>query len=192
MGDGFGRVATKRPWLVGALAALTLAASACDFWNEPRDDDVLRVSYLEDAIARERASGSVDVRVVDAIVTLEAEPGAEVGGVLSLGVEERGVQIVGALDGLEPEREHAVVVREERSCEELGAEPPLFDPEALDLDELRADDEGEASLKRVVTGATLGDDGPRDLAGRAVVIERGEGGPGARLACGVVRLAPHG
>jgi Cu/Zn superoxide dismutase len=189
---------------VGSIAALAVATTllgACtaDFWNEPRDDDVLRVTY-ENELTVDIASGGVDMRAVEATAVLEPTRGNEARGIFSLGTDEGGVQLVGSMGGLEPEGVLTIRIHERGDCSAPDAASAGASLVRVAIDELPVRDDGSTALKHVIPGATLGDGGPRDLADRSIVVHAGpvpatpteiEGTPG-RIACGVIRLSEHG
>lgn len=170
-------------------AGVLVLASACQWMNEARDDDVLRAPY-EDEITVDIASGGVDMRVIEAQAVLEPVGDGEASGVFSLGTEDEGVQLVGSVRGLDPDDAITVRIHERGDCSSPDGPGAPIAGEGLEMDGLAANDEGRAALRRVVPGASLGDGGPQDLSGRALVVRDAQ--DGTRLACGVIRAAGHG
>jgi superoxide dismutase, Cu-Zn family len=186
---------------ISALAAaMMLGACTAEFWNEPRDDDVLRVTY-EDEITVDIASGGVDLRSVEATAVLQPTRGNEARGIFSLGTDEGGVQLVGSIDGIEAEDALTIRIHERGDCSAPDAASAGGSLVRVAMDALPIRDDGSTALKHVIPGATLGDGGPRDLAHRSIVVHAARPVPATptaseetpgRIACGVIRLSEHG
>jgi superoxide dismutase, Cu-Zn family len=216
-GEGAAKGARRRVnrgWAAAIALLVAVVTGGCRYETAPRDDDTLRVSYLHD-IERDHAAGSVKIRQVEATVVLEPTEGNEARGELSLGSVDEGVRVVGTLSGLEPSGVHAIHVHENGDCSAPDAESAggHFDPDRElhgrahhgvhhvgDMDNVKANREGESGVTRLMLDATLGDGGPRDIAGKAIVVHVGpddyetqpDGDAGDRIACGVIELRDRG
>jgi superoxide dismutase, Cu-Zn family len=120
------------------------------------------------------------------------------------------VTMTGLVSGLKPGSEHGFHVHEKGDCSSPDFKSagdhfnptsqqhgdPATPPHHLgDIPNLKADDMGKAPVNARVEGVTLGDQGPNDLVGRAVVVHadpddyktQPSGNSGDRIACGVIR-----
>ncbi|MDH5823302.1 superoxide dismutase family protein [Luteimonas sp. RD2P54] len=143
--------------------------------------------------------------------TLEPTEGNEVTGELGFEAEGGLVHISGEVRGLSADSVHGFHVHETGDCSAPDASSAggHFNPgdnphgragegehHAGDSDNIRADAQGVAMVDATLHGATLGDGGPADIAGKAVIVHAGAddyttqptGDAGARLACGVINL----
>jgi len=146
-----------------------------------------------------------------AVVHLTAASGSLVSGSLQLVGNARGVRISGVIGGLAPGSSHGFHVHETGDCSAADAASAggHFNPAASvhgragsrhhhagDIDNLVAGPDGVARVELQMTGVSLGDGGPDDIAGRAFVVHAApddyrtqpSGNSGARIACGVVEL----
>lgn len=207
------------PLAVTAVAALLASAGCRGDREEPRTGGPVSGPITDETLDFEEGEGTslrkpesnVQQDQVQARVVLRPTQGNDVKGEFTLGPAEEGVQLVGTLSGLRPTGSHAIHVHEKGDCSAPDAESagPHFNPEGEehgrafhgehhvgDMDNIRANDAGEARVERIVVGATLGDGGPNDIAGRALVVHVGpddyrsqpSGGAGDRAACGVIEL----
>jgi Cu-Zn family superoxide dismutase len=131
-------------------------------------------------------------------------------GTLQLTAAAGGVQITGTITGLPPRSEHGFHVHETGDCAapdfksagehfnpEKGqhAEPTSPNRHLGDIPNITADETGIALVNVTVTGATLKDQGPHDLLGKALIVHakkddyktQPSGDSGDRIACGVIR-----
>jgi Cu-Zn family superoxide dismutase len=135
-----------------------------------------------------------------------------VGGTLVFDVADGGVRMTGSLSGLAPGSTHALHVHENGLCE-----PPDFEsagahlnPDASahgeriagvphhagDMPNVTAGADGSVAVDQFLDGLTLGDGGPRDVVGKAVVVHadpddyrsQPAGNAGGRIACGEITL----
>ena len=143
-------------------------------------------------------------------VDLMPGQGAEVGGALSLVTSDGAVVMTGAVTGLKPGSKHGFHIHEKGDCSSPDFKSagdhfnptsqshgdPAMPPHHLgDIPNLVADDMGKAPVNARIEGVTLGDHGPNDIVGRAVVVHADEddyktqpsGNSGDRMACGVIR-----
>jgi len=148
-----------------------------------------------------------------ASVNLQSRSNSQVGGALSLTAAEGGVLVSGRVTGLAPDSEHGFHVHETGDCSapdgtSAGAHfnptgdrhgnPASLPRHVGDLPNIRADGTGVATVEMRVTGVTLGDGSPTDIARRAIVVHakpddytsQPAGDAGDRLACGVIDYTP--
>jgi Cu-Zn family superoxide dismutase len=143
-------------------------------------------------------------------VDLMPGQGGEVAGALDLVVNNGAVLMTGLVSGLKPGSMHGFHLHEKGDCSSPDFKSagdhfnptsqqhgdPVMPPHHLgDLPNLVADDAGKAPVNARIEGATLGDGGPNDLVGRAVVVHaqpddyktQPAGNSGDRVACGVIQ-----
>lgn len=121
-------------------------------------------------------------------------------GRITLRAETGGVRLSGDVGGLSRNGAHVLQVHEIGDCGAIDASSagPYFDASgsgALDggSDRIVANDRGVAHVDQLVRGAVLGGGAGNDIAGRSlVVLGSTAGATGARIACGVITLAPDG
>lgn len=156
------------------------------------------------------ATGWMDVK--DGIAVIESVSGSNVTGTLRFTDVAGGVRVVGEVQGLNPNQEHAIHIHEYGDCSALDASSAggHYDPErtnfhsranapephhAGDLGNLQADAQGTARYDRVIRNITVA--GPRNpIVGRAIIIhaesdkfDQPTGSAGGRLGCGVIGIA---
>jgi superoxide dismutase, Cu-Zn family len=145
-------------------------------------------------------------------VSLVSAAGSSVKGDLTLTGEGLAVQIQGDITGLAPGKEHGFHVHEKGECTlpdftSAGAHlNPTNDPHGGpdsgarhlgDIPNIKADQDGHASIDVSLKGATLfdKDGGPNQITGKALVVHamaddyktQPSGNSGGRIACGVIR-----
>lgn len=143
-------------------------------------------------------------------VDLMPGQGGNVAGSLDLVTSDGAVVMTGIVSGLKPGSRHGFHIHEKGDCSSPDfksagdhfnpTSQPHGDPAAPphhlgDLANLEADDMGKAQVNARMQGVTLGDGGPDDLVGRAVVVHadtddyktQPSGNSGDRIACGVIR-----
>jgi superoxide dismutase, Cu-Zn family len=136
--------------------------------------------------------------------------GGNVAGALEFVMGEGAVAMTGVVSGLKPGSRHGFHIHEKGDCSspDFKSAGEHFNPTTQqhgdpgtpshhlgDVPNLVADDMGKAPVNARVEGVTLGDGGPIDLVGRAVVVHADEddyktqpsGNSGDRIACGVIR-----
>ena len=121
-------------------------------------------------------------------------------GRITLRPEPGGVRLSGEIGGLSRNGAHVLQVHAIGDCSAVDASSagPYFDASgagALDggSDRIVADERGVARVDQRVPGAALGGGAPNDIAGRSlVVLGSTAGATGARIACGVITIAPPG
>jgi superoxide dismutase, Cu-Zn family len=209
----FGRVA------IASLAAL-LATGGCEGSSlEDRDEEGITGPVTDRTLDREegegtelrRAERNIFLPQIKAEVVLEPTEGNETEGQLELGPAEEGVQLVGSVTGLRPAGVHGIHIHETGDCSapDASSAGEHFNPHGArhgrayhgehhvgDMDNIKADNDGEAGVERTIAGATLGDGADTDVAGKAVVIHSGpddyrsqpDGNAGDRIACGVIEI----
>lgn len=206
--------------VVVAVAACLAGLTACD--TEPDQPVQLRgdapemgdtdVDLPADDSARMNGAaaprdGSEEPAVQHAVARMGPTRDHDVDGIIRFTHTDEGVEIDAEFTNLDPGI-HAFHVHEFGDCSapdgsSAGGHYPLIEANAEEdpgvitgnLGELEADDAHRAELSRVIPGLSL--NGPRSIAGRAVVVhERGNdptatpgGDTGARLACGVIGVA---
>ena len=136
--------------------------------------------------------------------------GGDVAGAVTLVAADGAVTMTGAVTALKPGSEHGFHIHEKGDCSSPDFKSagdhfnptsqahgdPATSPHHLgDIPNLKADDMGKAAVNARVEGVTLGDGGPNDLVGRAVVVHadrddyktQPSGNSGDRVACGVIK-----
>lgn len=121
-------------------------------------------------------------------------------GRIALRAEAEGVRLSGDVGGLSRNGAHVLQVHAIGDCSGIDASSagPYFDPSgrgALDggSDRIVANGRGVAQVDQLVRGAVLGGGAANDIAGRSlVVLGSTAGATGARIACGVITIAPDG
>lgn len=121
-------------------------------------------------------------------------------GRITLRAEADGVRLAGDIGGLSRNGAHVLQVHAIGDCSAIDASSagPYFDASgsgALDggSDRIVANARGVARVDQQVRGAVLGGGSANDIAGRSlVVLGSTAGATGARIACGVITIAPHG
>lgn len=143
-------------------------------------------------------------------VDLMPGQGADVMGGLDLVPSNGEVAMTGIVTGLKPRSEHGFHIHQIGDCSspDFKSAGDHFNPTAQthgnpatpphhlgDVPNLQADADGKASVNTQIEGVTLGDHGPDDLVGRAIVVHadaddyktQPSGNSGDRIACGVIR-----
>ncbi|WP_245570648.1 superoxide dismutase family protein [Arenimonas composti] len=147
----------------------------------------------------------------NAAAMLMPGPDVAIDGTLNFDIADGGVRITGTLTGFAPGATHALHVHETGRCEppKFESAGPHLNPEgaphghpdhgphhAGDVPNQTADADGSVAVDQVVAGLTIGDGGPTDVVGKAVVVHASAddyesqpaGNAGARIACGVISL----
>ena len=148
-----------------------------------------------------------------ATVNLAPASASLVSGTLTLMPMGDGVHITGEVGGLKPGDVRGFHIHEKGDCSAADASSAggHFNPGAQahgrsghgahhagDTDNIVADARGVARINAHVRGVTLGGGAANDIAGRAVIVHAATddytsqptGNAGARVACGVIRVAP--
>jgi len=141
--------------------------------------------------------------------TLKPTQGNTASGELALTAVSDGVHLTGQLTGLRPASEHAIHVHEKGDCSAPDASSagghfnpnakPHGNPEgsehhAGDMFNIKADDQGNATVDTRAPSATLRDGAATDVLGKSVVLHakaddyktQPSGDSGDRIACGVI------
>lgn len=121
-------------------------------------------------------------------------------GRLTLRAEPGGVRLSGEIGGLSRNGAHVLQVHERGDCSAIDASSagPWFDPSGQDTpgggnERIVANERGVARVDQLVRGAVLGGGATNDIGGRSlVVLGSTAGATGARIACGVITIAPAG
>lgn len=147
-----------------------------------------------------------------AIANLAPASASLVSGRLSLQPMADGVHVVGEIGGLAPASEHGFHIHEKGDCSAVDASSAggHFNPGSQphgrlghgahhggDGDNLVADAQGVAHVDAHFSGVSLGTGAANDIAGRALIVHAApddyrsqpSGNAGARVACGIIRLA---
>jgi Cu-Zn family superoxide dismutase len=148
-----------------------------------------------------------------AVANLASASGSLVSGKVTLvPMANGGVHLTGVIGGLSPNSTHGFHVHEKGDCSAVDAASAgaHFNPfnathgraadqahHAGDMDNLVADGEGVVRLNAHLGGVTLGGGAVNDIAGRALIVHavpddyrsQPAGNAGARVACGVIRVA---
>lgn len=148
-----------------------------------------------------------------AMVNLAPASASLVSGTLTLRTMGNGVHITGEVGGLKPGDVRGFHIHEKGDCSAADASSagghfnPASQPHgrsgpgahhAGDTDNIVADAQGVARIDAHLTGVTLGGGAANDIAGRAVIVHAAAddyttqptGNAGARVACGVIKVAP--
>ena len=146
---------------------------------------------------------------IRATATLEPTKGNATAGSVEFVQRGSSVYVVADAAGLSP-GPHGFHIHEKGDCSSgdgmsagghfnPGGKPhgsPLMpNHHAGDLPMLLAEPTGKAALRTEIDGVTIGDGGPTDIVGRAVIVHKDPddfttqptGNSGARVACGVIR-----
>ena len=131
---------------------------------------------------------------------LTAASATIVSGRITLRAEAGGVRLSGEIGGLSRNGAHVLQVHERGDCSAIDASSagPYFDASgagALDSgsDRIVANERGVAQVDQRVPGAVLGGGAANDIADRSLlVLGSTAGATGARIACGVITIAPAG
>src|SRR5690606_76236 len=121
-------------------------------------------------------------------------------GRITLRSEAGGVRLSGDVGGLSRNGAHVLQVHARGDCSAIDASSAgsYFDASgsgAVDggSDRIVANERGVARVDQLVPGAVLGGAAANDIAGRSlVVLGSTAGATGARIACGVITIAPPG
>jgi len=121
-------------------------------------------------------------------------------GRITLRAEAGGVRLSGEVGGLGRNAAHVLQVHARGDCSAIDASSagPYFDATGAHApaggsDRIIANERGVARVDQLVRGAVLGGGAANDIAGRSlVVLGSTTGATGARIACGVIHLAPDG
>src|SRR5690606_37649274 len=121
-------------------------------------------------------------------------------GRITLRSEAGGVRLSGEIGGLSRHGAQVLQVHARGDCSAIDASSagPYFDASgqgAVDggSDRIVANARGVARVDQLVRGAVLGGGAGNDIVGRSlVVLGSTAGATGARIACGVITLAPDG
>ncbi|NJM92733.1 MAG: superoxide dismutase family protein [Rhodospirillaceae bacterium] len=185
------------------LIASALSALACGSRDEPGT-----AQSPTDPATSADAGGSVDARPGRAV--LKPTQGNTAAGELTLTSQGDGVHFTGRITGLRPASEHGIHVHERGDCSAPDASsagehfnpaaqqhgnPDSADHHAGDMYNIKADDQGTATVDTRAPGATLHDMSATDIFGKAVVLhEKADdyqtqpaGDSGDRIACGLIQ-----
>jgi len=147
-----------------------------------------------------------------AVANLASASGSLVSGKVMLMPMAGGVHITGTVGGLPPNSEHGFHVHEKGDCSAADASSagghfsPFTMPHgkagsgphhAGDMNNIRANAEGVATIDMHVDGVTLGGGAVNDIANRAVIVHaepddyrsQPSGNAGARVACGLIKTS---
>jgi superoxide dismutase, Cu-Zn family len=143
-------------------------------------------------------------------VMLAGASGVQVAGTLALQGGAEGVSLTGDITGLSPQTTHGIHFHEKGDCSAPDAKSAgeHFNPGGVphggpttpthhlgDMPNIQSDATGKATVGVTVTNATLGEGGPNDLLGKALIVHakaddyatQPSGNSGDRIACGVVK-----
>jgi Cu-Zn family superoxide dismutase len=194
---------------LGAISsAVALAIVGCSRSEAPKDTTVPTATASTQPATTpppdsQAAAGSAHR------VNLKAALGGDVAGALELVPSDGAVVITGLVTGLKPESEHGFHIHEKGDCSspDLKSAGDHFNPTSEahgnpsaaphhrgDIPNLKANNEGKADINARVEGVTLGDKGPNDIVGRAIIVHekmddyqtQPSGNSGDRISCGVI------
>ncbi|WP_235186231.1 superoxide dismutase family protein [Lysobacter antibioticus] len=188
---------TRRYLRIGMAFAVGLAISGCGNAERPS------------------LSGAGEEDQVLATVALQPASGSSVKGHLSVSPNGQTMAVAGTVTGLTASGVHAIHIHEKGDCSAADASSAgdHFNPyghrhgsvkngehHVGDMENIVANAKGEAIVKAIVHGASLGGGGLNDIGGRALVIHampddyasQPSGKAGKRIACGVLEVAQIG
>ncbi|GGK16268.1 superoxide dismutase family protein [Luteimonas terricola] len=120
-------------------------------------------------------------------------------GRIALRAEAEGVRLGGEIGGLSRNGAHVLQVHAQGDCSAIDASSagPYFDAGGSGAlggsDRIIANERGVARVDQLVRHAVLGGGAANDIVGRSlVVLGSTAGATGARIACGVITIAPDG
>jgi superoxide dismutase, Cu-Zn family len=199
--------------LVPSAAILTFAALvACGRDPAPAESATTEVPAATPSPA-EGPLPPADPAPTGATAQLAPTQGNTASGTLTVTAEGAGVRLSGALQGLAPNGEFGFHIHEKGDCSapDASSAGEHFNPagaqhgnpegasqggthHAGDIPNAKSDAQGAAQVDAVATGVTLGDGGPNDVRGKAVVLHekaddyktQPSGNSGKRIACGVI------
>ena len=156
------------------------------------------------------ACGTLGSAGPKAVATLEPTKGNTAAGTVTFQQKGDRVMVTANVTGLPPNSEHGFHAHEKGDCSSgdgmsTGGHfnpngkphgPQSADHHAGDMPGLKADANGNAQASFELTGVTIGT-GAADLVGRGLIVHAGPddfktqptGNSGARVACGVIKLA---
>jgi len=187
--------------------AVTLAIAGCSQSEAPKETAAASAPAAADSATASAVSQAAPGGTHR--VNLEAAQGGDVAGALDLVADGDDVVITGLVTGLKPESEHGFHVHEKGDCSSPDfksagdhfnpTSEPHGNPSASphhrgDVPNLKANNEGKADVNAKIAGVTLGDKGPNDIVGRAIVVHekvddyqtQPSGNSGDRISCGVI------
>jgi superoxide dismutase, Cu-Zn family len=143
-----------------------------------------------------------------AVATLEPTRGNQAAGTVSFEQQGPNVMVVARVTGLKPNQEHGFHVHDKGDCSSPDGTsagghfnpagkphgPQHADHHAGDMPALKADANGVADVRFVLSGVSVGS-GPADVVGRGIIVHadaddyktQPTGNSGARIACGVIK-----
>lgn len=163
--------------------------------------------------ARSAPAAPAQSTAQSARANLASASGSLVSGQVTLTPMGNGVHLSGNIGGLPPNSTHGIHVHEKGDCSAADASSAggHFNPTASahgrasatthhagDMDNIVANADGVAQVNIHLMGVTLGGGAANDIAGRALVVHAApddyttqpSGNSGARVACGVIAVAP--
>lgn len=163
--------------------------------------------------ARSAPAAPAQSTAQSARANLASASGSLVSGQVAFAPMGNGVHISGTVGGLPPNSTHGIHVHEKGDCSAADASSAggHFNPAASahgrasapahhagDMDNIVANADGVAQVNIHLMGVTLGGGAANDIAGRALVVHAApddyttqpSGNSGARVACGVIVVAP--
>ncbi|WP_248842834.1 superoxide dismutase family protein [Lysobacter antibioticus] len=191
------KAAERRYASIGMALAVGLAISACS------------------NVGRPSRSGVGDDEEMLARVSLRPASGSSVKGRLSVLPKGQAMAVIGTVTGLTASGVHAIHIHEKGDCsaDDASSAGDHFNPyghqhgsakngehHVGDMENIVANDKGEAIVRALVHGASVGGGGVNDINGRALVIHampddyasQPSGKAGKRIACGVLEMAQVG
>jgi superoxide dismutase, Cu-Zn family len=158
-------------------------------------------------------SGCASTREYQAVMA--PTQGQTATGTLKLAPQDDKVLITGQISGLSATTVHGFHVHENGDCSSPDAssagahfnprQQPHGNPadpahHAGDMLSLGTDGDGKVEVRQELSGVSLGDGGPGDIAGKAIVLHekaddystQPSGNSGGRIACGVIEKASGG
>lgn len=197
----------------GLASVFIMALAACggDTTGAPPPPPAPESAAPNPEETRDMAAPAPDAGPDAAHAELMPTEGSEVRGSLTFRRIEGGVRLTGIVSGLEAGGTHGFHIHEFGDCSAPDATSAggHWSPQshqhgrrshgefhAGDMDNLQADEGGNATIDYVLEGLEIGTDSDMDVVGKSVIVHKGTddyvtqptGDAGARAACGVVEL----
>jgi len=195
----------------GSVLAFTAALAACGGDSSAPADATPAVEPTAPTEQDHHDGGPAQMSTAIAHVELAPTEGSDVYGHLTFTVENGGVRLAGTISGLEPDSVRGFHIHEFGDCSAPDAMSagghwnPLGhdhgrrghgEYHAGDMDNVRADASGSASVGDLLQGLEIGTGSDLDVIGRSVIVHKGTddyvsqptGDAGGRAACGVIEL----
>lgn len=201
----------SRLFLIAPLAFALAACAPSGESGHESDSDAALAADVAGSLPPAESTPTEPAKPAGAVANVALKPtqGNQTHGELRMAMVDGEVQVSGRIEGLPGDSEHGFHVHETGDCSAPDGTSAggHFNPEhvahgraghgeahAGDSDNIRADGDGVAMIDAVIPGATLGDGGPNDIMGLAVIVHadpddyvsQPTGNAGDRVACGLI------